>query len=136
MGLSREEVEEVKRRHLQQLMQQEQERAVSRSVSGGRQDAEVGAVESDPEARERELERIREEVSAQFYKGRGYKKYIDHRGKTLWLPPDVYAERVARRRRNHKKTGGDVVRQQKIQQTLIYVGVAIAALAAGFLLAR
>lgn len=135
MGLSREEVEEVKRQHLQLLTQQEEERAVARSRMAESRGSRV-MEDVDPEDIERERERIREDVSAQFYKGRGYKKYIDHRGKVLWLPPDEYADRVARRRRNQKKTGGDVVRQQKIQQTLIYVGVALAALAAGFLLAR
>lgn len=133
MGLSREEVEEIKRQHRQKLEQLEAERVPHRRRGSTASELAEGDEEED---RERERERVRDLVSEDFYKAKGYKKYIDHRGKVLWLPPEEYAERVARRRRNQKKSGGDVVLQQKVQQILIYAAVAVSALMAGFFLAR
>lgn len=134
MGLSREEIEEVKRQHLQQLEQLEAARAHKRAS----QDPAESNVspEDEQEAREREQERIRNEVSEQFYRKKGFKRYVDHRGRVLWLPPEEYAQRIEKRRRNRAKTGGDPIFMAKVQQTVIYVLVALTALVAGFFLAR
>jgi hypothetical protein len=54
--------------------------------------------------REAEIARLRLKVREEFWQERGYVAYTDSRGTRLWLTPDEYEERMARRKRRRKPT--------------------------------
>lgn len=132
MPLSREQREETRKEHWQHLEEKEAERQrlqqaqSSRSMSPEEEQAEV----------ERERQKIRAEVEAEFYSSRGYKRYLDHLGIVRWLTPDEYDARMKRRHGHRKRSRNEALISPRMQQALIYVGVAILALLIGFILER
>ncbi len=135
MGLTLKEVEEFKRQCLESLEVEESQRIAERT-----QDERERRVQPDPAqddlVREEELKRLKAQVEEQFYKNKGYKRYVDHKGRVLWLTPKEYAFRKKRRSQNQARAGGGPVLRTQVQTLIIYLVIAVVAMAAGVLLTR
>ncbi len=131
MALSPEEKERIVKEHLAALEAREAEKARAtqseQALERQRQEEKI--------RREEEVRRLKAEVEAEFYSQRGYVKYVNHRGKVLWLTPEEYQLRKERRRRTRHKTklASTVTRYR---QAMFYLLVAAVALAVGAYLAR
>lgn len=135
MRLTREEIEAVRRQHLEMLELEEARRAQERAQTA-RTEPEPVFVDDETlqKERENELRQLKEKVEEQFYRKRGYKRYINHRGKVLWLTPEEYEFRMERKRRHRGMTGGDPQLRRRIQAVVIIcVTILIAVLAGVFL---
>ncbi len=134
MTLSAEERDRIAREHLAALEAREAEKARSRGEEEAAEAAERKRQE-ERFRREEEIRRLKAEVEEAFYTERGYLKYVNHRGKVLWLTPEEYRIRKERRRRNRRKKKLLAVGEQ-YRQALLYLLVAAIALAVGAYLAR
>lgn len=132
MPLSREQRDATRKEHWQILEDKEVER--QRQVDAAASPPVTH--EEELAEQERERQKIRSEVEAEFYSGRGYKRYVDHLGIARWLTPDEYDARMRRRHGHRKRSRNEVTISPRVQQILIYVGVALLALAIGFVLER
>ena len=134
MPLTQDEVDQLRREHLALLESREAEKARQPRGSG-----DVSESEAEKEAerlrREEEVRALKAEVEAEFYSSRGYQKYVNHRGKILWLTPEELHLRKERRKRSHRKHGSLAARRQ-YQQVIIYFVVAAIALLIGAYLAK
>lgn len=136
MRLTREEIEAFKQQHLKELEADERRRAQERR--------ELGTISREPEEdpeqaqkeRELELAQLKEKIDEQFYKGRGYKRYVNHRGKVLWLTREEYAFRMERRKRHRGASGGDPQLRRRVQATVIILATLLIAVFAGYFLAN
>ncbi|MFH1463455.1 MAG: hypothetical protein ABIO70_03630 [Pseudomonadota bacterium] len=54
---------------------------------------------------ELEVAHLREELRARYYTERGYKQYIDSRGRESWLSPEEFEWRTKYRRRRKRDRG-------------------------------
>ncbi len=86
----------------------------------------------EEEARQMQIEerirqKIKEEEEEQFFKEKGYVKYINHRGEVEWLTPEEAKKRQGRRRT--KKTSSRHRRRQKrkILQWAVNIGMILLA---------
>ena len=54
---------------------------------------------------EHEVAELREELRARYYTERGYRLYVDSRGRESWLTPEEYEWRTKYRRRRKRNQG-------------------------------
>ncbi len=133
MALSAEEKERIAREHLAAL--EAKEAAKARKARLDAASAEDRERQAEQFRREEQVRRIKAEVEEAFYSDRGYVKYTNHRGRVLWLTPEEYRIRKTRTgRRRHKKSLLSV--GTRYRQGLLYLLVAIIALAVGAYLAK
>jgi hypothetical protein len=131
LALSPEERANVERQIREELEAEHQRR----SDNIRRRSSAQGAAEDRPERRNAELFELREQARQRFYQEHQYKLYVDSTGREVWLPPEEYEQRMARRRRR-KEPPIPLDGPPKTQLWLIYAGLALVALLMGLLLAR
>jgi uncharacterized membrane protein len=88
--------------------------------------------EADEESRRRQA------LRATFYEEKGYKRYVDSRGKEQWLLPEEYDWRVkARAAREARRDRHNKVFEQPGQNNwMVWVGIVILGLALGYVLLK
>ncbi len=91
--------------------------------------------------REKELviAEMRDGMRHEFYTERGYKLYIDSRGRENWLTPEEYEWRTKvrrRRRRTRKWIPVPSFKGARLNQVLIYAGMLALAVVLGMLISR
>jgi len=90
-------------------------------------------------AREKELivAEMRDKMRHEFYTERGYKLYIDSRGRENWLTPEEYEWRTrVRRRRRRRKKFAPSFKGTSLRTVLIYAGLLVVAVVLGVFLVR
>jgi len=84
-----------------------------------------------------ELAEMREEMRARYHIERGYKQYIDSRGREHWLTPEEHEWRSKyRRRRRGRRRLVSKMKGYRIQTILLYAGTLVLAVILGMLLSR
>ncbi len=131
MALSPEERERIAREHLAALEAREAEKA---RAAKAQQELERQQQE-EKIRREEEIRQIKAQVEEAFYGRRGYVKYVNHRGKVLWLTPEEYRLRKERKRRTRRKNRIEST-LTRYRQVVFYLLVAAVALLVGAYLAR
>ena len=89
--------------------------------------------------REKELvvAEMREQMRHEFYTERGYKLYVDSRGRENWLTPEEYEWRTKyRRRRRRSRQLVPSFKGTRLRTVLIYAGLLVFAVVLGVFLVR
>jgi hypothetical protein len=131
LALSPEERADLERQIWEELEAERQRR----SDNVRRRSSAQGSGEDRPERRNAEVYELREQAKQRFYQEHHYKLYVDSTGREVWLPPEEYEQRMARRRRR-KEPPIPLDGPPKTQLWLIYAGLAVVAVLMGLLLAR
>lgn len=80
---------------------------------------------------------LKQRLQAEFFREKGYKKYVDSRGKTHWLLPEEYDHRVkARKAREDRKARYKSYQPPGDRKWLVWVGMVIFAMTVGLVLLR
>jgi hypothetical protein len=80
---------------------------------------------------------IRDKMRHEFYTERGYKLYIDSRGRENWLTPEEFEWRTKyRRRRRRQRRWVPSLRGTRMRTVLIYGGMLLLAVVLGMLISR
>jgi hypothetical protein len=93
-----------------------------------------------------EVAELREQLRARYYTERGYRQYIDSRGRESWLTPEEYEWRIKHRRNRRKRGIWALVNKIKPDLTfpkgraiwtwVIYAGMMVLAVVLGVALSR
>ncbi len=114
-------------------LMEEHERRVAKAQRL-KQRNESRAAQRDEAQRTRELNDLKDQVRAKFYREKGYRRYHDSTGRELWLTAEEYELRMARRKSRRRtfepETNG------RLRTALMYLGMLGVAVVMGFLLAR
>ena len=87
--------------------------------------------------REQQALREKELVRHEFYTERGYKLYVDSRGRENWLTPEEYEWRTKyRRRRRRSRQFVPSFKGTRLRTVLIYAGLLVFAVVLGVFLVR
>ena len=80
---------------------------------------------------------MRDQMRHQFYTERGYKLYIDSRGRENWLTPEEYEWRHKyRRRKRGRRKFVPKLKGYRMQTVLLYAGMLVLAVILGMLISR
>ena len=80
---------------------------------------------------------MRDQMRHQFYTERGYKLYVDSRGRENWLTPEEYEWRTkVRRRKRGRRKFVPKLGSYRLRTVLLYGGMLALAVALGMLLSR
>jgi hypothetical protein len=80
---------------------------------------------------------MRDKLRHEFYTERGYKLYIDSRGRENWLTPEEYEWRTKyRRRRRRTRKWVPSLKGARLRNVLIYAGMFALAVVLGMLISR
>jgi len=80
---------------------------------------------------------MRDEMRHEFYTERGYKLYIDSRGRENWLTPEEFEWRTKyRRRRRRRRKLVPSFKGTRLRTVLIYTGLLAVAVILGIFLVR
>lgn len=135
MVLSEEERKEAEARILDEL-QEEHERRLRRLEHKQRR---VRSKREQQALREKELvvAEMREQMRHDFYTERGYKLYVDSRGRENWLTPEEFEWRTKyRRRRRRNRQIVPSFKGTRLRTVLIYAGLLVFAVVLGVFLVR
>ncbi len=135
MVLSEEERKAAEARILDEL-EEEHERRLRRLEH---KQQRVRSKREQQAQREKELlvAEMRERMRHQFYTERGYKLYVDSRGRENWLTPEEYEWRTKyRRSRRRKRKLVPSFKGTSARTVLIYTGLLVIAVILGVFLVR
>ncbi len=119
-----EELEEEHARRLRRL-EQKQQRVRSKHEQRAQREKELQIAE------------MRDEMRHEFYTERGYKLYIDSRGRENWLTPEEYEWRTTvRRRRRRRRQFVPSLKGTRLRTVLIYAGLLVMAVVLGVFMVR
>jgi hypothetical protein len=131
--LSADEVEEARARFQAELAEDHARRVEKVRRRQARSEGKRSRWEED--ARNAEMNSIKAEVQAEFYKKNGYKLYTDSTGRKHWLTPEEYAQRMQRRKRLRHRVVEPVV-GDRARQVGFMLGLVLLAVVMGFALVR
>ena len=78
---------------------------------------------------------LRNKLQEEFYQDKGYKKYVDSRGKTHWLLPEEYEFRVkARAERERRRGKYRAFEKPGRANWMVWAGMVLLAIVMGFAL--
>ncbi len=118
------ELEEEHARRLRRL-EQKQQRVRTKREERAQRDKELLVAE------------MRDRMRHDFYTERGYKLYIDSRGRENWLTPEEYEWRTqVRRRRRRQRKFVPSLKGTRLRTVLIYAGLLVMAVVLGVFLVR
>lgn len=120
-------IEELEEEHARRLRRLEHKRQRVRSKR------------EEEAQREKELivAEMRDKMRHEFYSERGYKLYIDSRGRENWLTPEEYEWRTkVRRRRTRTREWVPSFKGARLNTVLIYAGMLVLAVVLGVLISR
>lgn len=135
MVLSEEERHQAEARILEELEEEHARRL--RRLEHKRQ--RVRSKRDEQAQREKDLvvAEMRDSMRHEFYTERGYKLYIDSRGRENWLTPEEFDWRTKyRRRRRRKRRWVPSLRGTRMRTVLIYGGMLLLAVVLGMLISR
>ena len=135
MVLNEEERKQAEERILEELEEEHARRI--RRLEHKRQ--RVRSKRDQEAQREKELvvAEMRDKMRHDFYTKRGYKLYIDSRGRENWLTPEEYEWRTKyRRRRRRRPSMVPKIRGTRLRTVLIYGGMLALAVIVGMLISR
>jgi hypothetical protein len=133
--LSEEERQQAEARILEDLEEEHARRL--RRLEHKRQ--RVRSKREEQAQREKDLvvAEMRDLMRHEFYTERGYKLYIDSRGRENWLTPEEFEWRTkVRRRRRRKRRWVPSLRGTRMRTVLIYGGMLLLAVVLGMIISR
>jgi len=120
---------------LEQLEREHQE-AKERFAKRKEMSKERREAKREEKAEKAEIQRQRE-IREKFYKDKGYKRYVNSRGKVMWLLPEEYEWRTrARKAREQRHAKYRNVGDKGKQEKLLWVGLVLIAMVIGLALLR
>ena len=133
MALSEDERKEAEEVFLQELNEEHEDKIAALE----RRHERLRAKKEARSQREKNiyLEELRDKVRESFYTEKGYRRYVDSRGRELWLAPEEYEWRMRHRRRRRKRRFR-LANAQRYQMVLIYFGILLLAIALGIAVAK
>lgn len=132
MSLTEEERQALAAEFREQLAAEHEQRLVKHAErERRRQDRHARGESVD---RQVALSDLKETVRADFYKEHGYRRYVDSTGREIWLTPEEYEVRMARRKARRQGSPGAL--PSRGGPWIAYVVVAVLAVVLGMILAR
>ena len=86
--------------------------------------------------RDLEVAELRDEMRTRFYEERGYKQYVDSRGRESWLTPEEHEWRSRHRRRRRRHRFVPKLAGPRARTIALYAGMLVLAVVLGILISR
>lgn len=135
MVLSEDERKDAEARIANELAEEHERRL--RRLEHKRQRVRSKRERENQHRKELVIAEMRDQMRHQFYTERGYKLYIDSRGRENWLTPEEYEWRTKyRRRKRGRRKFVPKLKGYRTQTVLLYAGMLVLAVVLGMLISR